>query len=70
MDRKLLYRKHSLNHYYNNIEKYREYYRLNKARLMKYNTEYKRIRRIINRGVKPNYNKTVLIEHAKFIVVV
>ena len=69
-EKKLLYRKRSLIHYYENIDHYREYYKLNKSRLSKYNTNYKRNLRKLDYGITPNNNKTVLIEHGKFIILV
>jgi len=66
---KLLCRVRSLKHYYENIENYREYYKENKPKLMRYNTQYKRNLRKIASGVEPNNNKFVYIEHAKFIVI-
>ena len=66
---KLLSRVRSLKHYYENVENYREYYKENKPKLMRYNTQYKRNLRKIASGVEPNNNKVVFIEHAKFIVI-
>ena len=67
---KLLSRVRSLKHYYDNIENYREYYKDNKPKLMRYNTIYKRNLRKIENGLEISNNKTVSIEHGKFIILV
>jgi hypothetical protein len=67
---KLLSRVRSLKHYYDNIENYREYYHNNKPKLMRYNTQYKRNLRKIENGLEISNNKTVSIEHGKFIILV
>jgi hypothetical protein len=41
-NKKYLYRQKALKHYYDNIEYYRNYYALNKVRLIEYSKNYKK----------------------------
>ena len=60
-------RKKSLEHYYQNIPYYREYYVRNKEKLIKYNKDYKN--KCKNITFEKNYKKIdIKIERGEFII--
>jgi hypothetical protein len=66
-DKKELLRKKSLQHYYENIPYYREYYVRNKEKLLKYNKDYKN--KCKNITFERNYKKVdIEIKRGNFII--
>ena len=66
-DKKEKLRKQSLEHYYQNIPYYREYYVRNKEKLIKYNKDYKN--KCKNITFEKNYKKIdIKIERGEFII--
>ena len=66
-DKKELLRKKSLQHYYENIPYYREYYVRNKEKLLKYNKDYKT--KCKNITFERNFKKVdIEIKRGNFII--
>jgi hypothetical protein len=69
-DKKKLYRAKALKHYYNNLDYYRNYYILNKDKLINYSKEY---RKKLNKSIsqlenKSKLNRSILIQYGDFVV--
>ena len=74
-NKKLIYRIKALNHYYNNLDYYRNYYLLNKNKLMDYSREYKRKKKksidsIISSTLenKSSLKRPLMIQRGQFVI--
>ncbi len=69
--KKKMFREKALKHYYNNIDYYRNYYVINKEKLMNYSKDYrhkKKEKNIFGLENKSKMQRNLLIQHGNFIV--
>lgn len=71
IDRKKVFREKALKHYYNNLEYYRNYYVINKDKLVNYSKEYRDKKKKKNDFGLENTskkNREILIQYGNFVV--
>ena len=59
-NKKYLYRQKALKHYYENLDYYRNYYNINKSKLIQYSKDYKK---------KQNFNNLITSKEKKGLVI-
>jgi hypothetical protein len=59
-NKKYLYRQKALKHYYENLDYYRNYYNINKSKLIQYSKDYKK---------KQNFNNLITGKEKKGLVI-